>query len=89
MSDEAAFSTCRFIAKRFGVLIGGSAGGAFYGALQMIKEGKLKGNVVMIVPDGGEKYLDTIFNDQWMLERSLVDDEILVELDDFFSVKES
>ena len=89
VSDEAAFSTCRFIAKRFGVLIGGSAGGALYGALQMIKERRVKGHVVMIVSDGGEKYLDTIFNDQWVSELDLIDDGILIELDDFFSVKGS
>jgi cystathionine beta-synthase len=41
--------------------------------------------VVTIVCDGGEKYLDTIFDDDWMSDRDLLDQatelEVLALLD--------
>jgi cystathionine beta-synthase len=36
---------------------------------------------VILVCDGGEKYLDTVFNDEWMGERNLLEESIAAELD--------
>jgi cystathionine beta-synthase len=36
---------------------------------------------VVMVCDGGEKYLDTVFNDEWMDERDLLDATVADELD--------
>lgn len=79
VSDEAAFGTCRFLAKHFGILVGGSAGGAIYHALYAAKRNP-SASVVCLVCDGGEKYLDTIFNDDWLIQRDLACGEIEAEL---------
>jgi cystathionine beta-synthase len=54
-------------------MIGGSAGGALYLALQRLATFPADSTVVALVSDAGEKYLDTVFDDRWMLERDLLD----------------
>jgi cysteine synthase len=60
-TDEEAFATARRVAREEGILLGGSSGGVLAVTERMIKSGKLGGNVVAILPDGGFKYLDTIY----------------------------
>jgi 2,3-diaminopropionate biosynthesis protein SbnA len=60
---------CRFIAKRYGLLIGGSTGSVLAGVVQAYRRGSCPRKVVVISPDSGERYLDTIFNDSWVKER--------------------
>ncbi|SHJ85833.1 cysteine synthase A [Clostridium cavendishii DSM 21758] len=56
VSDENAFSTARDYAKHEGVLIGISSGAALYAGIETAKKlGKGK-KVLVIAPDGGEKY---------------------------------
>lgn len=38
VSDDRAFETCRFIAKRTGLLVGGSTGGALFRALEIVHD---------------------------------------------------
>jgi cysteine synthase A len=59
VEDQQAFGMSRLVAKTEGILGGISAGAAIYAALQVAKKlGKGK-NVVVIVPDNGERYLST------------------------------
>lgn len=81
VTDIQAFETARYIARRKGLLVGGSSGGAIYKALEFIAAGKLTGTVVTPVVDGGEKYLSTIFDDDWMAKRGLLDPAIAAQLD--------
>lgn len=80
-TDREAFNTCRFLAKNKGILIGGSAGGVVYIAIKKINELKGKGNMVAIIPDGGEKYLSTIYNDDWMGKNDLFDKNVEINLE--------
>lgn len=73
VSDSQAFNTARFLARNHGILIGGSAGGVIYKALEWIHQQPNSGLAVVIVCDGGEKYLKTIFDDEWMKQRNLLD----------------
>lgn len=73
VGDVAAFATARAVARRAGLLIGGSAGGSVYEALRRLEEFESGSNVVTLVCDGGEKYLDTVFDDTWMRDRDLLD----------------
>lgn len=77
VSDQEAFNTCRFFARHNGVLLGGSAGGVLFKALRMISRlsdtKKKGGTVVALMPDGGEKYMSTIYNDAWMQRNNLLD----------------
>ena len=81
--DDEAFNTCRYFARKYGLLIGGSAGGVLYKSLEDINKKKGSGNAVILLCDGGEKYLNNIFNDDWMQENKLFDDEIEKKLDEW------
>jgi len=80
VDDIAAFNTCRFMARRFGLLVGGSAGAVIYAALCETTTMGDMSNICAIVGDGGEKYLDTIFNDAWMDDRGLIDLSVEADL---------
>ncbi|MCM6777167.1 cysteine synthase family protein [Nocardia sp. CDC159] len=73
VTDVAAFATARAVARRNGLLLGGSAGGSVHAALIRLEEFPPGSTIVTIVCDGGEKYLDTVFDDDWMAERDLLD----------------
>jgi cystathionine beta-synthase len=81
VTDTQAFETARFIARRYGLLVGGSTGGTIYKALEFIAAGKLSGTVVTPVADGGEKYLSSVFDDEWMAKRDLFDPTIVEQLE--------
>jgi cystathionine beta-synthase len=72
-TDEEAFNTCRFFSRKYGLLVGGSSGGILYKAIETISMRKEQGVCAVIVSDGGEKYLNNIFNDNWMKETNLID----------------
>ncbi|MBU0459000.1 cysteine synthase family protein [Patescibacteria group bacterium] len=73
VSDKQAFNTARFFAKRMGLLLGGSSGAVIYKALSIMEKQPETGVMLGILPDGGEKYLQSIFNDDWMVARNLLD----------------
>ncbi|MFR9754009.1 PLP-dependent cysteine synthase family protein [Nocardia sp. 004] len=73
VSDVAAFATARAVAGELGLLLGGSAGGSVHAALTRLADFPPGSTVVTIVCDGGEKYLDTVFDEEWMNDRDLLD----------------
>lgn len=73
VSDVHAFATARVVARRNGLMIGGSVGGAVYVAVRRLREIPAGSTVVTIACDGGEKYLDTVSNDEWMRSKNLLD----------------
>lgn len=79
--DEEAFNTCRYFAKKYGLLIGGSAGGVIYKALEDINKKTGSGNAVILLCDGGEKYLNNVFNDEWMSNNNLINDDVAKQLE--------
>lgn len=81
VSDRQAFNTARYLARRHALMIGGSGGGVVYQALKRIEAAPPGSTFVVLICDGGEKYLDTVFNDDWMQERELLDPAVGQELD--------
>ncbi|MGL4744835.1 MAG: cysteine synthase family protein [Phycicoccus sp.] len=80
VSDSEAFETCRYLARHVGVLIGGSAGGVVYRALEQAFRGEPGSTIVVLVCDGGEKYLDTVFDDEWMAANGLFSGHVVNRL---------
>lgn len=80
VSDTQAFETARYLARRHALLTGGSAGGVLYRALRHAKAAASGSTTVVLVCDGGEKYLNTVFNDEWMNTHCLADAAIAEEL---------
>ena len=79
--DDEAFNTCRYFAKKYGLLIGGSAGGVIYKALEDINKKTGSGNAVILLCDGGEKYLNNVFNDEWMINNNLINEKVAKQLE--------
>ncbi|MGW3335597.1 cysteine synthase family protein [Streptomyces rubiginosohelvolus] len=81
VGDVEAFATCRAVA-RTGVLIGGSAGGVVYEALTRLPSLPPGTTMVALINDGGEKYMDTVFNDDWMAAHGLLSPDVEREVDE-------
>ncbi|MFF8788656.1 cysteine synthase family protein [Streptomyces sp. NPDC015125] len=81
VGDVEAFATARALA-RTGLLIGGSAGGVVHEALTRLPALPPGSTMVALINDGGEKYLDTVFNDDWMNARNLSDPAVEREIDE-------
>lgn len=58
IADEDAFEMARRLAREEGLLVGMSSGAAMHVAVQKAKEME-EGVIVVIFPDGGERYLST------------------------------
>ncbi|MFF7814434.1 cysteine synthase family protein [Streptomyces sp. NPDC007945] len=85
VGDVEAFATARVVARKTGLLIGGSAGGVVYEALTRMAALPPETTMVAFVNDGGEKYMDTVFNDDWMHARDLIDPRAEREIDELLT----
>ena len=77
----------RFFAEHKGLLVGDSSGMVLYYAMKFIKGkpiGKLIKKMVLIIGDSGESYLTHAFDDDWMIEKKLIDENMAKELADFY-----
>jgi len=60
VKDEDAFSTGKMIGRSEGVLVGISSGAAAFAAIELAKRPENKGkNIVVLLPDTGDRYLST------------------------------
>lgn len=60
VDNEDAFAAGREVAKEEGLLVGISSGAALWAATQLAKRPENKGkNIVVLLPDTGERYLST------------------------------
>ncbi|MFD9959261.1 PLP-dependent cysteine synthase family protein [Amycolatopsis sp. NPDC058986] len=72
--DAGSLAAIRLLRERTGHWAGGSTGTNLYGAFQliarMLEEGQA-GSVVTLLCDGGERYANTYYNDEWLAEQNL------------------
>lgn len=60
IADEQAYAAARLMGRKEGVLIGITAGAALHAGIELAKRDEFEGkNIVVILPDGGAKYLST------------------------------
>ncbi|MGW8251144.1 MAG: pyridoxal-phosphate dependent enzyme [Anaerolineales bacterium] len=74
VSDKESFLMARRLVREEGIFCGGSSGTAVAGALRYIQERQLEpgSNVVVILPDSGDRYLSKFLNDDWMRENGFM-----------------
>lgn len=66
VTDLECVVGCRRLVRREAILAGGSSG-AVVSALERLAPAVRPGsNVVLVLPDGGDRYLDTIYDDAWV-----------------------
>ena len=72
--DAASIATMRLVHERTGRSVGGSTGtnvwGAFQLAAEMLARGE-QGSIVTLICDGGDRYADTYYSDDWVADQGL------------------
>ena len=71
VGDAESFHTARALARREGILAGGSSGTAVAAALRYARRLGPDDLVVAICPDTGRNYLSKFFDDRWLAEQQL------------------
>ncbi|MCS6795154.1 MAG: cystathionine beta-synthase [Raineya sp.] len=82
VTDKDAALMTRRLAREEGLFVGWSCGAAVFGALEYAKE-HLKDDDVMVVilPDHGTRYLNKIYNDEWMKNHGFLEAEFATARD--------
>jgi cystathionine beta-synthase len=66
VDDKNSFFMARRLAREEGIYTGGSSGSAVWAALKLAAQVEGDKNIVVILPDSGNRYLSKIYNDEWM-----------------------
>lgn len=76
VSDKEAFAMARRLTREEGLFVGGSSGLIAHVALQVAREiDDPNAFIVTYLCDTGERYLSKLYNDEWMRENRMLDDE--------------
>lgn len=68
--EEETVIMCNKLVKEYGLFLGGSSGTVLYAAKQYLNSlNKKDVSVVVISPDFGEKYIETVYNPEWVEEK--------------------
>ncbi|GIG59886.1 2,3-diaminopropionate biosynthesis protein SbnA [Longispora fulva] len=67
--EPESIGMCRLVARRYGLLVGGSTGTVLAGVLRIAATLAEGTTVVAVSPDLGERYLDSVYSDSWVAER--------------------
>ncbi|RJQ84091.1 L-cysteine desulfhydrase Cds1 [Amycolatopsis panacis] len=84
--DAASLAAIRLLRERTGHWAGGSTGTNLYGAFRlisrMVAEGRA-GSVVTLLCDGGERYTNTYYSDEWLAEQGIDPTPYRAKFDEF------
>lgn len=69
VDDVDCIAGCRRLAAREAILAGGSSGAVVAALATMRERIPDSASCVLILPDRGERYLDTIYDDEWVAEQ--------------------
>ncbi len=75
VTDESAAHRARELAVTEGLFTGYTSGAVMQATMQYAKKGMFtkNSNVVLILPDHGSRYMEKIFDDDWMREQGFFD----------------
>ncbi|MMZ69552.1 putative siderophore biosynthesis protein SbnA [compost metagenome] len=66
MDDRESVLGCRKLLEREGIFAGGSSGSLVAALEKLLPTLSANANVVTVLPDRGERYLDTVYDEQWV-----------------------
>ena len=84
--DAASIAAMRWVSNILGRAVGGSTGTNIWASLQVIERMRAAGetgSVVTLLCDGGERYLATYYNDDWLAECGLDIAPYMARLEEF------
>jgi cysteine synthase len=71
VSDAEAFNGCRELARREGIFAGGSSGAAYVVASWVAEQVEKDRDVVVILPDRGDRYFESVYSDGYFAAHDL------------------
>jgi cysteine synthase len=71
VSSREAVSACLWLLDSTGIDVGGSSGAVIAAALRRLREDRDLVEVTCICPDGGDRYLSTVYSAQWRQRHGL------------------
>ncbi|MFB0566902.1 MAG: PLP-dependent cysteine synthase family protein [Candidatus Aminicenantaceae bacterium] len=72
ITDKEAFQMTRRLANKEAILAGGSSGAALWGTMKLARELNFRARIATLFPDSANRYLSTIYNDNWLRERKIL-----------------
>ncbi len=85
VADGDAFAAARVVARRTGLLLGGTTGAAIHIGLRHLVDHPAGSTVVVLCNDAGEKYLDSLYDDAWLAQRGVLDELAHRRMDRLFA----
>ena len=76
VTDKEAFQMTRKLVTQEGLFVGGSSGAAVCGAIKYAQKIDSEKNIIVLLPDSGDRYLSKIFNDDWMRENGFLESKV-------------
>lgn len=70
VSESLSYSVCHQLAQKEGMLLGASTGAIVAAGIKVALNYPRGANILMINPDRGDRYLDTVYNHEWLAENN-------------------
>lgn len=77
VEEEATVNSCVEFARNYHLLVGGSTGTVLSAVKQMSSEFRVGETIVAISPDLGDKYLETVYDRDWVNNVIMSEDKVL------------
>jgi 2,3-diaminopropionate biosynthesis protein SbnA len=69
VTETDTVRACRWLARRFGLFVGGSTGSVVWAVLRRAAQLPEGSRVVAVSPDLGDRYASTIYDDDWVADK--------------------
>ena len=70
--DKDSFLTARKLVREEAIMAGGSSGAALWAALKLARSLSQPARIVTVFPDSASRYFSTIFNDDWLRQKNVI-----------------